>query len=255
VQLDAIEAGVERPLGCDAELLDDARDLVNLERAMRRRRHEAVLGYGHPVEWDPGGGERGDAPGHFDMALAAAVDDPHEGEAALGVDSIGDRLPAFNLAVVIEARRPQVRTGGDGDADTFDDFEAALRGALAIEVGHHRARDVARLDGAHAGHRRQHDAMRQGIAADLGGREQFRHNGLRVFERKLGCGLAVQAVADGVLIGRPPVSFSGEHVMIEFKGSHFERDVILWAVRWYVAYPISYRQLEEMMEEHGVAVD
>jgi transposase-like protein len=29
--------------------------------------------------------------------------------------------------------------------------------------------------------------------------------------------------------------------MIEFKGSHFERDVILWSVRWYVAYPISYR--------------
>ena len=49
--------------------------------------------------------------------------------------------------------------------------------------------------------------------------------------------------------------FSGEQVMIEFKGSHFERDVILWAVRWYVAYPISYRQLEEMMEEHGVEVD
>jgi putative transposase len=43
--------------------------------------------------------------------------------------------------------------------------------------------------------------------------------------------------------------------MIEFKGSHFERDVILWAVRWYVAYPISYRQLDEMMEEHGVEVD
>ena len=30
-----------------------------------------------------------------------------------------------------------------------------------------------------------------------------------------------------------------EHMMIEFKGSHFERDVILWAVRWYVAYPIT----------------
>jgi transposase-like protein len=43
--------------------------------------------------------------------------------------------------------------------------------------------------------------------------------------------------------------------MIEFKGSHFERDVILWGVRWYVAYPISYRQLEEMMEERGVDVD
>ena len=43
--------------------------------------------------------------------------------------------------------------------------------------------------------------------------------------------------------------------MIEFKGSHFERDVILLAVRWYVAYPISYRQLEEMMAEHGVEVE
>ncbi len=42
---------------------------------------------------------------------------------------------------------------------------------------------------------------------------------------------------------------------IDFKGSHFERDVILWGVRWYVAYPISYRQLEEMMQERGVEVD
>ena len=42
--------------------------------------------------------------------------------------------------------------------------------------------------------------------------------------------------------------------MIEFKGSPFERDVILWGVRWYVAYPISYRQLEEMMQERGVEV-
>jgi transposase-like protein len=42
---------------------------------------------------------------------------------------------------------------------------------------------------------------------------------------------------------------------IVFKGSHFERDVILWGVRWYVAYPLSYRQIEEMMEERGVEVD
>ena len=42
---------------------------------------------------------------------------------------------------------------------------------------------------------------------------------------------------------------------MNFKGSQFERDIILWAVRWYVAYPLSYRQLEEMMGERGVAVD
>ena len=47
----------------------------------------------------------------------------------------------------------------------------------------------------------------------------------------------------------------GQQAMIEFKGSHFEREVILWGVRWYVAYPISYSQLEEMMDERGVEVD
>ena len=43
--------------------------------------------------------------------------------------------------------------------------------------------------------------------------------------------------------------------MIDFKGSHFEKEIILWGVRWYVAHPISYRQLEEMMQERGVLVD
>jgi putative transposase len=59
-------------------------------------------------------------------------------------------------------------------------------------------------------------------------------------------------------LGLPATVSAGQRVsgaMIEFKGRHFERDVIVWAVRWYVAYPVSYRQLEEMMEEHGVEVD
>jgi putative transposase len=43
--------------------------------------------------------------------------------------------------------------------------------------------------------------------------------------------------------------------MIKFKGSHFEQEVVLWGVRWYVAYTVSYRRLEEMMEERGVEVD
>jgi putative transposase len=43
--------------------------------------------------------------------------------------------------------------------------------------------------------------------------------------------------------------------MIDFKGSQFEREIILWGVRWDVAYPLSYRQLEEMMRARGVAVD
>ena len=42
---------------------------------------------------------------------------------------------------------------------------------------------------------------------------------------------------------------------ISFKGGHFPKDVILMSVRWYVAYPLSYRHVEELMEERGVAVD
>ena len=42
--------------------------------------------------------------------------------------------------------------------------------------------------------------------------------------------------------------------MFSFKGMRFPIDVILVCVRWYVAYPLSYRHLEEMMEERGVSV-
>ena len=43
--------------------------------------------------------------------------------------------------------------------------------------------------------------------------------------------------------------------MIDFKGYRFEKDIILTCVRWYLAYPLSYRNLEEMMAERGVPVD
>ena len=40
-----------------------------------------------------------------------------------------------------------------------------------------------------------------------------------------------------------------------FKRLHYPIEVILVCVRWYVAYPLSLRHLEEMMAERGVAVD
>ena len=43
--------------------------------------------------------------------------------------------------------------------------------------------------------------------------------------------------------------------MLHFKRMRFPIDVILVCVRWYVAYPLSYRHLEEMMAERGVSVD
>ena len=43
--------------------------------------------------------------------------------------------------------------------------------------------------------------------------------------------------------------------MIEFKYKQFKGDIILWAIRWYLKYGISYRELEEMLKERGVNVD
>ena len=43
--------------------------------------------------------------------------------------------------------------------------------------------------------------------------------------------------------------------MLDTKRMRFPIDVILVCIRWYAAYPLSYRHLEEMMQERGVKVD
>lgn len=43
--------------------------------------------------------------------------------------------------------------------------------------------------------------------------------------------------------------------MSDFKGRHFEGEIVLRAVRWYCRYGISSLDLEQMMAERGVTVD
>ena len=42
---------------------------------------------------------------------------------------------------------------------------------------------------------------------------------------------------------------------ISFKGTHFPKEVILYAVFFYLRYGVSYRDLEEIMAERGVELD
>ena len=42
---------------------------------------------------------------------------------------------------------------------------------------------------------------------------------------------------------------------VDFKGHRYNKSLILLCVRWYLRYPMSYRQLEEMMTERGIEVD
>ena len=38
-----------------------------------------------------------------------------------------------------------------------------------------------------------------------------------------------------------------------FKWKHFSYEIILWAVRWYCQFALSYRDLVLMMEERGLS--
>jgi transposase-like protein len=40
-----------------------------------------------------------------------------------------------------------------------------------------------------------------------------------------------------------------------FRGRHFRDEIIVLCVRWYLRYPLSYRDLEEMMAERRLTVD
>jgi len=40
-----------------------------------------------------------------------------------------------------------------------------------------------------------------------------------------------------------------------FKWRHFQADIILFAVRWYLRYALSYRDVEELLRERGIFVD
>lgn len=46
---------------------------------------------------------------------------------------------------------------------------------------------------------------------------------------------------------------AGQHGV--FKGRHFTSEVILRGLRWYPAFPISYRNLASILSDRGVAVD
>ncbi|WP_234498040.1 hypothetical protein [Vibrio maritimus] len=40
-----------------------------------------------------------------------------------------------------------------------------------------------------------------------------------------------------------------------FKGCHFPSEVILETIRYYLAYKLSYREIEEIQKERGITID
>jgi transposase, IS6 family len=42
---------------------------------------------------------------------------------------------------------------------------------------------------------------------------------------------------------------------IDFKWKHYQPEIIMVCVRWYLKFALSYRNLEEIMLERGIKVD
>ena len=42
---------------------------------------------------------------------------------------------------------------------------------------------------------------------------------------------------------------------MDFSGRHYSKDLILQTIRWYLRYNLSYRDIEEILEERGVEID
>lgn len=43
--------------------------------------------------------------------------------------------------------------------------------------------------------------------------------------------------------------------MLGFKGHRFEREIILVVVKWHLSYPLSYRNIDEMIQDRGLRID
>src|SRR4051812_24918396 len=118
-----------------------------------------------------------------------------------------------------------------------------------------------------------------GLSEELGGRrgahyaaagcaepghdpEMERHRRRRACRKLLAltAGRAWRSTLPSVVGGRPMIlSAIAEKLKrrskYDFKGRHFEAPLILQAVSWYLRYSLSYRDIEELFRERGLAVD
>ena len=46
----------------------------------------------------------------------------------------------------------------------------------------------------------------------------------------------------------------GDPIEALFKGRHFDHQIVILCVRWYLSYPLSGRNLVEMMSERGLSL-
>ncbi len=173
MNLDAVETGGERVLGAALEILDDAGNFGQLERARFGDVGEGAVDEGLALGADRRRRHRLAAV-RLQRVVRDAADMPEldEDAAALFMHAVGDLAPACDLLLGIDAGRILIALALLRDLAGFGD-QKPRGGALAVIVDRQRARHHAGRYRAVAGQRRHHEAVGQGDRAKLEGLEQF----------------------------------------------------------------------------------
>ncbi len=209
MDLDTVHPGTNGIARGEAIVLDDGGDFCGFEGA--RYRHippdaiavfvndESLAGHRQCARCDGQAGVR------LKAGVRDAADMPqlHEDQPASAMHRAADCTPGLDLLITVNTRRPCVTLALARDLCGFGDDQRSA-GALAVVLGVHRARHIARLAGARARQRRHGDAMGEGVRAEGDGLEQAAGHGQ--LQR---CGERIQARQPGCARGRATLTGPG----------------------------------------------
>lgn len=172
MHLDAVKASFDRVGGGLAESLDDAGDLVQLQRTRLGHVGKTVVHKGLGLRPNGRWRDRGDPAVKIDMADTADMPKLNEDTSALGMDSIGHCAPASDLLGRVEAGRVLITLSLLRNLRRLGDDESGA-GPLRVIVRGEVARHETRA-GTVPRQRCHDDAVRKCEAAKDVGAEQVR---------------------------------------------------------------------------------
>src|SRR6266446_1402386 len=178
VKLNAVKTRGLSAFGGFAIILDNAGDVSDFKRAVRRRLQPAVrrrvfYRWILPILRVDRRTDRGCAVGRVHMRGTPGMPELGEHVPALPMNGVRDSLPSRNLLVRIQAGGTEPSPSCDRNRSPFRNDEPTFGGPLRIVLEHQVTRNTPRLNGPRACKRSHHHAVLQLHGSDLNWGEQL----------------------------------------------------------------------------------